>query len=137
MDKQHFIGIGIFVKIIAQRLPGRRQADMNVFIDQQSCAAFQEIVFRRHLKTLQQPGRHVVFNGNFGAHILRSQYLAHHRRAVNFIQQRRHAVKADGTEQLFVIQPLSVRFFKNGVPGAGYFSKFVVNRHGGEDFIWL
>ena len=42
--------------------------------------------------------------------------------------------EADGTEQLFIVNAVSVGFFKNGVARAGYFSQFMVNRHG-EDFI--
>ena len=67
--------------------------------------------------------------GSFGAGVDGFRNRADHRRPVQVVEQRGHAVKAFGSKELLVVYARSVGFFKDGVALGWNASELVVKGH--------
>ena len=128
MDKEHFVGIGIFVEIVRNGFSGCRQAYMNIVVHQKRFPRFQKIILWSHIKTDELTTGNVLFHGNFRTHVQGLPNFLDLRRSVNMIGKRGHPIEPDSPKKLLVIEP-AVRFLELGMPFLRNFPKFMIDRH--------
>lgn len=116
VHENHFVGVGIFEKIVSHAFAGGSQHDFAVVVHQHGLAAFQIIVFGGYAKTLQAAVFQLFVRNDFRSHGIRFAHLHDLRGRVAMVQQRIEVAEPLGGEEFLVVQ-LAIWLSELGVAG--------------------
>jgi hypothetical protein len=104
VHENHFIGISVFVKIIAHALPGSGKDDLAVRVDEHWFAGTEVIVFWLDMETAQATVLQLLVVNGLGGHAVRVAHLNDLSRRIGMIQQRVIVAEPLCAEQFFMVQ---------------------------------
>ncbi len=128
VDKNQFIGVRVFVKIILAATGRGREAHGDLFVDKKGNPAVQVIAHGLNLKSLVPPRCNIVLDGNLRAQVQGFAHGSNDSGAMQMVHQGRHAVKTNGPKQLFVVE-FPVGLAELGMAFGGDLSQAVINGH--------
>lgn len=125
VDKNHLVGVGVFVVIIRHAFARRGENDFAVAVHQHRLARLEVVVLRLDFKTFQAPVFQLLVMHGLRRDAVRLADLHDLRGRVAVVEQRVVVAEPLGAEQFLVVER-SVGFAELGVAFGRYFSKSVV-----------